>query len=438
MKTILIISPPFYSHLNPLLTISKTLQCSGRVRVVVATSSVFENHVRSAGCVFTPLEVSSNANTGIAEKTSQADKETQRLEEFFNATYRGAVPTLLTQAKHRRLDMLPDPQPIYQQLQHIHRTWQPSLYLIDQLNYAVTLALYALGYPFFTFCPGHPTYIPQDDQFFGVPYAFPTPIQLSSEELQPLRDLALKIEQEFTAVFNSFLERQAPQVLPVENAFRLTSSQAILFNYPDFGHLHRHRDKPSKWFSGHCFSPYPPLDEEWLGILRCNRDCFPKILISFGTFLSFRSDVIRKIISTLINSFPNGLFISAVGGRLSDYSEITDRRVILKDFIPQTALLPQMDLVIHHGGNNTFTETLFHAKPMAIFPFSSDQFSIAYDAERFGIAEILNPNDFQSNELAGKIDSLLEGKQTSPLEKWSKISQAHGAPFLADSILSLL
>jgi UDP:flavonoid glycosyltransferase YjiC (YdhE family) len=69
MKTILIISPPFYSHFSPLLTIAKALRDSGCVREVVATASAFENQARAAKCDFAPLEVASNANIGIAEKT---------------------------------------------------------------------------------------------------------------------------------------------------------------------------------------------------------------------------------------------------------------------------------------------------------------------------------------------------------------------------------
>jgi len=436
MKTILIISPPFYSHFSPLLTIAKAIRVSGRVRVVVATASPFENQVRAAKCDFAPLEVASNANTGIAEKTRQAKKEARRLDQFFRATQEGAIPTLLIQAKHRRLDMLPEPMPIYRQLQQLYQQWQPSLFLVDQLNYAVTLSLFSLGYPFITFCPGHPTYIPEGDQTFGVPYAFPSEIQPAAKDLQKLKNLASKIEQKFTSVFNQFLEQYAHHLPAVENAFRLSSPLAILFNYPDFGHLHLQRENPVKCFGGHCFSPNPTLNLEWREIIRENHSRFPKVLLSFGTFLSARSDVIQKTLKYLNQIFPNGLFIAAVGGRLQEYAEFQDSRFILSEFLPQTALLPEVDLVIHHGGNNTFTETLYHAKPMLIFPFSSDQFAIAHDAEHFGIAKVLNPNDFLLEEFEGKIKMLLSGDCDASLRNWSKFSHQRGATFLANSILS--
>lgn len=438
MKTILIISPPFYSHFNPLLTIARPLKQSAQVRVVIATAAAFEAQVVSAGLDFARLDTTRNANTGIAEKTRQDEEESQRLSEFFQATHLGAVPTLMVQAKHRRLDMLPDPLPIYTQLKEIQQTWRPDLFLVDQLNFSVTLALYALNYPFLTFCPGHPTYIPEGDQVFGVPYAFPACIQPTEEEVQALRSQARIVQKEFTTAFNQFLEQHAPQRELVENAFRLTSPQAILFNYPDFGHLHKQTNKPAKWFSGHSFAANLPLVSEWQDILRTHKNRSPKILISFGTFLSARSDVLQKILQVLLSTFPNGLFIMAVGNRISEYSTHNDQRIVLREFIPQASLLPYMDLVIHHGGNNSFTETLYYGKPMIIFPFSSDQFSIAHDAERFGIGKALDPNNFQNDDLAGKITSLLNGDLASSIQRWSQQSRQRGADFLAEQIRSIL
>lgn len=438
MKTILIISPPFYSHFNPLLTIARALRQSAPIRVVIATAAAFQPQVESAGLSFTRLDTNRNANTGIAEKTRQDETENQRLNEFFQATYQGAIPTLMVQTRHRRLDMLPDPLPIYTQLRDIQQIWQPDLFLVDQLSFSVTLALYALNYPFLTVCPGHPTYIPQNNQIFGVPYAFPSCIQPTQEEIETLSSQALAVESEFTAAFNRFLEQYAPERDPVKNAFRLTSPQAILFNYPDFGHLHTSSNGPAKWFSGHCFTANSPLDPEWQGIIHSNKNRHPKILISFGTFLSARSDVIQKILHELHAIFADGLFVAAVGNRLNGYSSFNDPHIILREFIPQTALLPHMDLIIHHGGNNSFTETLYDGKPMLIFPFSSDQFSIAHDAERFEIGKVLNPNNFQQEELAGKIEALLAGDFSSSLQKWSQLSRERGANYLANSILQML
>ena len=39
---------------------------------------------------------------------------------------------------------------------------------------------------------------------------------------------------------------------------------------------------------------------------------------------------------------------------------------------PQPSVIPLVDAVIHHGGNNSFTECLYFGKPALIMPYVWD------------------------------------------------------------------
>ena len=50
--------------------------------------------------------------------------------------------------------------------------------------------------------------------------------------------------------------------------------------------------------------------------------------------------------------------------------------------LSQTKLIPKMDLVITHGGNNTTTETFAHGCPMLLMALFGDQFDNMLDGIR--------------------------------------------------------
>ena len=96
--------------------------------------------------------------------------------------------------------------------------------------------------------------------------------------------------------------------------------------------------------------------------------------------------------------------------------------------MPQTALLPYVDLVVHHGGNNSFTECLYYGRPMVLLPFSSDQFNIARDAEAAGLAAAADPNTFSQAEMRRLLGAALEGRAPAR-ERWQRRVAARGPTY---------
>ncbi len=76
-------------------------------------------------------------------------------------------------------------------------------------------------------------------------------------------------------------------------------------------------------------------------------------------------------------------------------------------FLPQPAILPQVDLVITHGGNNTVTEAFHHGKPMVVLPLFWDQVDNAQRVDELGLGVRLPTYDFEDAQLTGAVDRLL-------------------------------
>ena len=93
-------------------------------------------------------------------------------------------------------------------------------------------------------------------------------------------------------------------------------------------------------------------------------------------------------------------------GPLADQITLHDNQAG-EGFLPQPAILPQVDLVITHGGNNTVTEAFHHGKPMIVLPLFWDQVDNAQRIDETGFGRRLATYVFRDDELTDAIDELL-------------------------------
>ncbi len=135
----------------------------------------------------------------------------------------------------------------------------------------------------------------------------------------------------------------------------------------------------------------------------------PLIYLSMGSLGSADVELMRKLIAELADQ-PYRVIVSK--GPQAKEIELAPN-MAGAEFLPQTSILPQIDLVITHGGNNTVTESLYFGKPMVVLPIFWDQHDNAQRIDETGFGVRLDTYEHRPEELTGAIDRLLADQELS-------------------------
>lgn len=81
-------------------------------------------------------------------------------------------------------------------------------------------------------------------------------------------------------------------------------------------------------------------------------------------------NMMKRLLSALENS-PHKYIVSK--GPLHEQYEVAGENQWGAQFLPQLDILPQVDLIITHGGNNSITEIFALGKPLIVMPLFADQ-----------------------------------------------------------------
>jgi MGT family glycosyltransferase len=127
------------------------------------------------------------------------------------------------------------------------------------------------------------------------------------------------------------------------------------------------------------------------------------IYLSLGSLGSADVSLMQRLVDLLATT-EHRVIVSK--GPLADQITLHDNQTG-DGFLPQPAILPQVDLVIMHGGNNTVTEAFHHGKPMIVLPLFWDQVDNAQRVDETGFGRRLATYDFADHELTDAIDELL-------------------------------
>jgi MGT family glycosyltransferase len=128
------------------------------------------------------------------------------------------------------------------------------------------------------------------------------------------------------------------------------------------------------------------------------------IYLSLGSLGSADVDLMNRLVEVL-SATPHRYIVSK--GPQHELIELAGN-MWGREFLPQTSILPQVDLVITHGGNNTVTECLHFGKPMIVLPLFWDQYDNAQRMDELGFGTRLSTYEFEPAQLTGAIDALLD------------------------------
>jgi UDP:flavonoid glycosyltransferase YjiC (YdhE family) len=127
------------------------------------------------------------------------------------------------------------------------------------------------------------------------------------------------------------------------------------------------------------------------------------IYLSLGSLGSADVGLMQRLVDVM-GTMRHRVIVSK--GPLADQIALHDN-MTGAGFLPQPTILPQVDLVITHGGNNTVTEAFHHGKPTVVLPLFWDQVDNAQRVDELGFGVRLPAYDFEDDELTGAVDRLL-------------------------------
>ncbi|MDI9314294.1 MAG: glycosyltransferase [Hydrotalea sp.] len=138
-----------------------------------------------------------------------------------------------------------------------------------------------------------------------------------------------------------------------------------------------------------------------------NHNDKPLLYISFGSLGAGDTALLQRLID-LVGGLPYRALVN-VGDYIDSYKNVPGN-VHLAKWFPQPSVIPQVDGVIHHGGNNSFTECLYFGKPAIILPYVWDGHDNATRLQETHHGLKLDRYNWTNDEMAKAIHTILTDK----------------------------
>jgi MGT family glycosyltransferase len=352
MSTVLVYTSPARGHLYPMMDVALALRERGW-RVVVQTLAGEGERVRAAGAEHRPID--------------------PRIEALRLADYESGNPigqlkrTLATWAERAPVEL--------EDLRASCDELSPDLLLIDANTWGAAAFAEARGGPWAMF----------------LPYVLPVPskdVPAFGPGLPPPRGWAGRLRDRIIHATTGWAARPAlrrlnairanvgvPPLAAIANIYLrprlLLYRTAEPFDYP-------RSDWPAnvRAIGPGLWAP-PGEAPEWLEALPR-----PRVLVSVSTELQEDGAIIRTALEALRDE-PGSLIVTTAALDPESYEEPNDRVKITR-FLPHAAVVPQVDVVVTHGGMGTTQRALAAGVPVCVVPWGRDQSESARRAQVCG------------------------------------------------------
>jgi MGT family glycosyltransferase len=318
----------------------------------------------------------------IAETAPEFRKPTSlQLESFIQPTYQA----LIDGAKYC------EPR-----LREIVATHRPDVLVED--NVVLFPALVTSGAPFVRIVSCSPLEVPGPGvppPFSGLPSADPGQWEAYRAEFD-------RTHRATWADFDAWVQAQGAHALP-ELEFMPRTNAANLYVYPAEADYVEARPLDDSWTRMDSSVRETDGDYEVPAEVAVRPDGSALIYLSLGSLGGADVDLMRRLVEVLGTT--RHRFIVSKGPQ-ADQITLPDNMVGAQ-MLPQTKVIPQVDLVISHGGNNTTTEALHFGKPLIVLPLFWDQYENAQRIDELGFGVRLDTYAFADAELTDAVERLL-------------------------------
>ncbi|PWN07332.1 glycosyltransferase [Rhodohalobacter mucosus] len=375
MKTVLIYTSPARGHLYPMMDVAIELRNEG-YEVIVQTLSSEKDHVESEGIQFAPI------SPDIESLHLQDYRENNPISQI-----RSAFKSWLSRAPYEIED-----------LRTSCNEFNPDLLIVDVNTWGAGAYAEARGNPWVMFMPYCLPIFSDDTPAFGPGFAPPTNF------LHRFRDRVVDglIQKAVKSIIDELNNVRSSLHVP-----RLEKYEDIFFR-PDLV-LYRTAepfDYPRKDFPDNILSIGPGLwappgnKPEWIEDLPS-----PKILVSISTEMQDDGAIIETALRA--TSGREGSVIVTTSAFDPDRFNASRNNVHITKFLPHAQVIPEMDLVITHGGMGTTQRALSAGVPVCVVPWGRDQNETARRVEVSGAGVMLSKNRLNKKRLGKAIQEAM-------------------------------